>query len=97
MISSERLAPSDRASENKHINERNYDSFERIFTLPLSVDADKAEASFKDGVLQVAVPKSEAARPRLIKISDGKSSLFSKILGAKDRVDEGRNVKEPLS
>ncbi len=41
----------------------------RTLTLPNGYDADKVQASFKNGVLTLAFPKSEAARPREIPIS----------------------------
>ena len=41
--------------------ERSYGSFRRSFRLPKEVQADKAKASFKDGILEVKVPKTEEA------------------------------------
>ena len=41
--------------------ERSYGSFCRTFSLPKEVQSDKAKASFKDGVLEVRVPKTEEA------------------------------------
>ncbi len=55
--------------EGKFIyREHRYGSFVRSFTLPTEVDADKAKAEFKDGVLYLTLPKKEAAKRRLIKI-----------------------------
>ncbi len=48
--------------------ERSYGSFERAFTLPNTVDADKVSASFENGVLTVSIPKSEKAKPREIQV-----------------------------
>jgi len=46
------------------VSERRYGSFERYFNLPDSVDADKIEAAFKNGVLKVTLPKTaEAQKP----------------------------------
>ena len=45
-----------------------YGSFQRAFTLPVSVDADKAEAKFENGVLRLRLPKAEAIRPKQIKV-----------------------------
>lgn len=43
--------------------------FEQSFNLPTVVDADKAQATFKDGVLEVKLPKAEAYKPKKIAIS----------------------------
>lgn len=48
--------------------ERSYGSFSRSFTLPTDVQADKAKASFKDGVLEVRIPKTEEAKKKVQKI-----------------------------
>lgn len=52
-----------------HRIERSYGSFQRAFTLPDSVDTDKVEADYQDGVLKVVLPKKEVAKPRTVKIS----------------------------
>ncbi len=52
-----------------HRNERDGSTFSRSFTLPDEVDADKAEAELKDGILYLILPKSETARPRQITIN----------------------------
>ena len=44
--------------------ERSYGSFTRSFRLPKEVQTDKAKATFKDGVLEVKVPKSEEAKKK---------------------------------
>ena len=49
-------------------SERAYGQFSRSFTLPATVDAKKISASFKDGVLAVALPKAEEAKPRQIEV-----------------------------
>lgn len=43
--------------------------FSRTITLPIALDATKAEASMKNGVLTLRVPKAEAHRPRTIKVN----------------------------
>ncbi len=45
-------------------------SFSRSLTLPVDVDGDKAEASFKDGILELRFPKAAQAKRRSISISD---------------------------
>jgi HSP20 family protein len=52
-----------------HRTERKKTSFSRSFTLPYDVDADKVQATMKDGLLKMILPKSEAAKPRQISIN----------------------------
>ncbi len=52
-----------------HRTERGTASFSRSFTLPYDVDAGKVEATLKDGLLRMKLPKSEAAKPRQIAIN----------------------------
>jgi HSP20 family protein len=51
-----------------HRIERCYGSFSRTVSLPSAVDADTVEATFKDGVLTIAMPKREEARTRKVKV-----------------------------
>lgn len=48
--------------------ERYYGSFYRAFTLPEKVKDDKINASFKDGVLMLKVPKAEIVKPKMIEV-----------------------------
>jgi len=48
--------------------ERSYGSFKRSFALPSEVQTDKATANFKDGVLEIRVPKTEEAKAKEKKI-----------------------------
>jgi len=50
-------------------HERSYGSFARTFDLPEEVQTDKARASFKDGVLEVRVPKTGEAAKRTRKVA----------------------------
>lgn len=43
--------------------------FKRVITLPEEVDAEKAEAVYKDGVLHISIPKQVEIQPRQIKVS----------------------------
>ncbi len=49
--------------------------FQRSFTLPSGVEADKIEADYQDGVLRVMIPKAEAEKPRQIKVTSGRNLL----------------------
>ena len=57
----------DRA-EKVHRYERAYGAFERTFTLPATVAPEKIKATYAEGVLTIALPKVEAAKPHLIKV-----------------------------
>jgi len=48
--------------------ERRWGNFERTFSLPAHVDAQKIEAKLENGLLFVKVPKAEIAKPRQIEI-----------------------------
>ena len=51
-----------------HRIERSYGSFVRAFSLPDTVDAEKVQADYKNGVLTVTLPKKEVAKPRTINV-----------------------------
>ena len=53
---------------NVYRRERSYGRFVRSFKLPSTVDASQIAASYKDGVLEVRLPKVETAKPRKIEI-----------------------------
>jgi HSP20 family protein len=55
--------------ERYHRVERAYGTFQRSFVLPAMVDQDKVQATFKDGVLELHLPKNEAAKPKRIAIN----------------------------
>jgi HSP20 family protein len=46
-----------------------YGKFEREFTLPADLDADRVKAQYRDGVLELTLPIKESAKPRRIEIS----------------------------
>ena len=48
--------------------ERSYGKFVRSFVLPNNVDPDKIKAAYKDGSLELHIPKKEEAKPKQIKI-----------------------------
>ncbi len=48
--------------------ERFSDTFHRVITLPEDVDPDQVEASYQNGVLSIVVQRSEASKPRQIKV-----------------------------
>jgi HSP20 family protein len=54
--------------KNVHRMERMYGEFQRTFELPGGFDANKVEATLRDGVLRVRLPKREESKPRQIKL-----------------------------
>jgi len=67
-ICGEKKREAEEKDESYHRVERIYGSFSRTFTLPSLVEASKIEALFKDGILQITLPKSEKAKPKEIDI-----------------------------
>lgn len=68
-LKGERKFESDVKEDNYRRVERVYGSFVRSFSLPRSVDADKAEAEYRNGVLQVKLPKRPEAKPKQLKVA----------------------------
>jgi HSP20 family protein len=58
-----------RDDRNYHRIERSYGSFTRSFTLPRSVDGNQIAASYRNGVLEIEIPKKEESRPKQIQIN----------------------------
>jgi HSP20 family protein len=56
---------------NYYRRELRYGAFLRSVALPSGVEGDKARASYKNGILEVRVPKSERARPKTVKVEVG--------------------------
>ena len=54
--------------ESYHLRERRYGTFQRSIRLPVGVNADKAEATFENGVLTLTLPKVEEAQAKHIKV-----------------------------
>lgn len=66
-----RAAPLERAGETDVLREHRAGTFFRQFTLSEAVDQAKIEATLKDGVLKLQLPKIEKARPRQITVKTG--------------------------
>lgn len=62
---------SERSGENegRAWTERSYGEFRRVIELPVEVDAEKASAAFKSGVLSVTLPKASTAKVRHVPVT----------------------------
>jgi HSP20 family protein len=67
-IRGEKKQTAEERTERVHRYERCYGVFERSFTVPTTIDADRIKASYEDGVLTVSLPKVERAKPRQISV-----------------------------
>jgi HSP20 family protein len=74
-LKGERKFEKEDKKENFYRMERSYGSFSRSFTLPHTVQADKIEATYKNGELRVVLPKREDAKPKQIRVrTEGEES-----------------------
>jgi HSP20 family protein len=67
-IRGEKKQEKETKKENYQRIERSYGSFQRSFTLPTTVKSEKIDAVYKDGILQIALPKAEEAKPKQIEV-----------------------------
>jgi HSP20 family protein len=67
-ISGQTVSEEERKERNYFVREHRTGRFSRSLRLPATYDADGCTATFEDGVLRLAFPKSEAAKPRRIQI-----------------------------
>ena len=71
VIRGERKAGTPSKDATPHRSERIHGTFERSFTLGTRVRGDQVEASFKDGVLEIRIPKADESRVREIEVKVG--------------------------
>ncbi len=71
LIRGEKPAPAEREGDVAVHRERQFGPFERTFELGFEVDRDKIEATCRDGVLTIRLPKAEAAKPKRIEVVAG--------------------------
>jgi HSP20 family protein len=67
-VSGERKHEAEVNEEGYHRMERAHGSFQRSVLLPPTVDADRAKATYQNGVLEIQLPKKEEAKPKTIKV-----------------------------
>ena len=68
ILRGERKQEEETKKKNYYSSERFYGAFSRVIELPSGVDADKIRAAYKDGVLEIVLPKLENAKMKQIKI-----------------------------
>jgi HSP20 family protein len=69
-ITGEKKEEHEEKSEGYFHSERRYGSFRRDIRLPAGIDESKVNATCKDGVLTITLPKSEQAKPKRIEVKD---------------------------
>jgi HSP20 family protein len=74
-VSGERKFEKEEKEENFHRIERRYGSFTRTFRLPSTVDPEKAEANYDQGILKLTLAKRAEAKPKTIKVSTASKTL----------------------
>lgn len=94
-VSGERKRESTEKNHKLQRYEKSYGFFKRSFALPSAIDADKIEARYENGVLELYLPKTPAAKPRNIQIQSGKTGIFEKFLGSKKNNQELKDVTSP--
>jgi HSP20 family protein len=67
-IKGEKQEEKEEKRKDYYLRERHFGSFERSFQIPEGIDAERVEASFKNGVLTVTLPKTPAAQKAAKKI-----------------------------
>jgi len=67
-ISGEKMSDAEETQKAFHLMERRFGKFHRTVTLSRKLDANKAEASYADGVLTIRIPRSEEAKPKQLEI-----------------------------
>ncbi|MEJ2544857.1 MAG: Hsp20/alpha crystallin family protein [Calditrichaceae bacterium] len=67
-ISGEKKSESKSDEKNYHRFERTYGKFYRSFELPHSINQDNIDAGYKNGILNISLPKAEEAKPKQIEV-----------------------------
>ena len=70
-IKGEKRQEKEEKEEDYHLVERSYGSFSRSVRLPAEVESDRIKASYKNGILNITLPKSEKVKAKEVKIKVG--------------------------
>jgi len=76
--------------EQKGEEREEYRSFYRSITLPTGIEADKAQATYRNGVLEVHIPRAENAQPKRIKVQGNQGAI-----GQKEQTSSGQRTSQP--
>ena len=68
LVNGEKKAEQKEEKKNYHYYERRFGKFQRAFRISSDIIVDKIDASFKDGVLMIDLPKAEIAKPKEIEV-----------------------------
>lgn len=68
-LSGEKKRDIEKKEDNYHLTESFYGKFERSFTLPKDVKSEGIKADYKNGILNINIPKAEKAKPKEIAIT----------------------------
>ena len=62
----------DESNRDKYIRvERQFGAFQRSFTIGIPVEADKVRANYRNGILELTVPKAEVTKPKKVLVTAG--------------------------
>ncbi|HLV82007.1 MAG TPA: Hsp20/alpha crystallin family protein [Chthonomonadaceae bacterium] len=60
----------DEQNRDKYVRvERQYGAFQRSFTIGIPIEADKVKATYRNGILELTIPKAEATKPKKVQVS----------------------------
>ncbi|MBI5893902.1 MAG: Hsp20/alpha crystallin family protein [Deltaproteobacteria bacterium] len=68
ILKGERKFEKEIKEENYHRMERAYGAFQRTFTLPNIIEKENVKAKYKDGILEITLPKVKGAKPKHVKV-----------------------------
>lgn len=72
-IKGEKKQEDEEKNENYHRVERHYGSFQRSFRIPDKVKTDELDATYKDGILRLSLPKAEESKVKKIEVKEKKT------------------------
>lgn len=68
-VTGEKKEEKEEKGKTFHRVERRFGEFKRVVPLPENVNPEKATAEYKEGILKVAIPKTEASKPKHIEVT----------------------------